>query len=192
MIKIWGVTGPIGSGKSSVLDLLRGWGLDVIDADACVTSLWSQTPPELRAALLAAFGTGVKEEIRAKVANSPLDRARLEGILHPHVFAELARRLAQARGPVVFIEGTRLQAGPALPGWEGLLYVDAPTHLRRARVESRNPQSAAELWTLSQGLDWDGIRTQAQSTLINDGSREDLKLKTETWLKNQGIRKAKQ
>ncbi len=99
-----GLSGGIGSGKSSVSRLLAELGATLIDADAIVHELQVPGSPML-AEIAAAFGPSVigpdghleRAALGAIVFRDAAARARLAAIVHPRVGAEIARRVALAR-----------------------------------------------------------------------------------------------
>jgi dephospho-CoA kinase len=98
-----GLTGGIGSGKSTVARMLRELGATVIDADAIVHELQAKGMPMV-AELAAAFGPGIltadgaldRKALGAIVFADEAARLKLNSIVHPQVGAEFARRLAAA------------------------------------------------------------------------------------------------
>jgi len=100
-----GLTGGIGSGKSTVASLLKERGATVIDADAIARQVVEPGQPAL-AALVAEFGDEILREDGtlnrgelARVAfHDPEATARLNGIMHPAIKAETAR-LIDLAGP---------------------------------------------------------------------------------------------
>jgi len=98
-----GLTGGIGSGKSTVARMLRELGATVIDADAIVHELQAPGMPMV-AELAEAFGPGIltadgsldRKALGAIAFADEEARARLNQIVHPQVGAEFARRLADA------------------------------------------------------------------------------------------------
>lgn len=109
-----GLSGGIGSGKSTVSRLLAALGAVVIDADAIVHELQAPGAPML-AEIAAAFGPGVldaagaldRAALGAIVFRDAAARARLGAIVHPGVAAEMARRAAAARAagaPVIVLD----------------------------------------------------------------------------------------
>jgi len=98
-----GLTGGIGSGKSTVARMLHELGATVIDADAIVHELQAPGMPMV-AALAEAFGPGIltadgsldRKALGAIAFADEEARARLNQIVHPQVGAEFARRLADA------------------------------------------------------------------------------------------------
>jgi len=98
-----GLTGGIGSGKSTVARVLREQGATVIDADAIVHELQEPGMPMV-AELARAFGPGIldasgaldRKALGAIVFRDETARQRLEALVHPAVGVEFGRRLAAA------------------------------------------------------------------------------------------------
>jgi dephospho-CoA kinase len=98
-----GLTGGIGSGKSTVARMLRELGATLIDADAIVHELQAKGQPMV-AELAEAFGPAIltadgaldRKALGAIVFQDEAARQRLNAIVHPPVGAEFARRLAAA------------------------------------------------------------------------------------------------
>src|SRR5262245_36200368 len=98
-----GLSGGIGSGKSTVARMFAALGATVVDADAIVHELQAPGTP-LLAEIAAAFGPGVldgrgaldRAALGAIVFRDPDARRRLELLVHPKVGAEFARRVAEA------------------------------------------------------------------------------------------------
>ncbi|HKA14136.1 MAG TPA: dephospho-CoA kinase [Myxococcota bacterium] len=103
MSVVIGLTGGIGSGKSTVARMMRDLGATVIDADAIVHELQAPGMPMV-AELAAAFGAGIltadgvldRKALGAIAFADEAARLRLNAIVHPQVGAEFARRLAAA------------------------------------------------------------------------------------------------
>ena len=99
MTCILGLSGGIGSGKSTVTNILREIGATTIDADEIVHEQQAAGQPML-AEIAAAFGDGViasdgsldREALGAIVFRDDDARARLGNIVHPPVIAEMMRR----------------------------------------------------------------------------------------------------
>ena len=105
-----GLTGGIGSGKSTVAALLVGHGAHLVDTDAIARSLTLPGGGAIQA-LQAAFGPEVigadgaldRERMRALAFQDPQARQRLEAILHPMIGDVARQQAGQAAGrPVVF------------------------------------------------------------------------------------------
>jgi len=91
-MKVFGLTGGIGMGKSTAGDLLRERGISVIDTDSIARQLVEPGLPAL-AEIRSAFGDGIvdsqgrlrRDELARRVFSDPLARRQLEQILHPRI-----------------------------------------------------------------------------------------------------------
>lgn len=102
-----GLTGGIACGKSNLSAALRGAGACVIDADEISHALTEKGGAALPA-LRAAFGDEIfdhdelnRRALSLKVFGHDENMERLNGILHPMIFAEMDRRLAECEGIAV-------------------------------------------------------------------------------------------
>ena len=89
------LTGAIGSGKSTVLRLLRKQGIPAIDCDAIVRRLYRQ--PNVKKALKKEFGSSGRKKIAEIVFSSAKKRRKLQEILHPMVWSTAKKSLAGFR-----------------------------------------------------------------------------------------------
>ena len=152
-MKILGLTGGIGMGKSTASAALRRAGFRVFDADAAVHRL--QAPGGRALAKIEALFPGtVKGGVldRAKLRGIVLgDRAKLrqlEGILHPLVRAEQTRFLARARGAGVrlaVLDIPLLFESGGVKGVDYTMVVSAPRNIQIARVRRRRRMSEADI-----------------------------------------------
>jgi dephospho-CoA kinase len=100
-LRVFGLTGGLGSGKSTVAARLRQRGVPVIDADVLAREVVAPGSPGL-AEVVAAFGAGVlrdgaldRARLAAIVFGDPAARQQLEAITHPRVQALRDARLAE-------------------------------------------------------------------------------------------------
>ena len=120
---IVGLTGGIGSGKSTIAAILAELGARVIDADRIGHEVYRPGGPGF-AAVVDAFGPGVvasdgkidRRALGAIVFADPAARGRLNAIVHPLIAAELAQRIERIRrdgfaGPIVIEAAVLLEAG---------------------------------------------------------------------------------
>jgi dephospho-CoA kinase len=191
MTRVVGLTGGIGTGKSTVARMLAARGAVVIDADAIVHELQATGTPML-AALAAAFGPGIlrpdgaldRAQLGQRVFADPAARRRLGEITHPAVGREMLRRLEAARvagaplvvmdNPLLF-EGRARRAGAAAgdPTPETIL-VYAPAEVQIARQMARDgvTRSYAEQRLAAQ-MPIEEKRALATWVIDNSGALEE-------------------
>jgi dephospho-CoA kinase len=127
--RVVGLTGGIGTGKSTVARLLAALGARVIDADAIVHELQAPGTP-LLAKIAEAFGPEMlrpdgsldRERLGKLVFSDPAARRRLNELVHPAVGMEMLRRLEAARAagvPLVVLDIPLLLEGRARAGEPG-------------------------------------------------------------------------
>lgn len=187
MTRVVGLTGGIGSGKSSVASLLRALGALLIDADAIVHELQGPGSP-LLGEMVREFGPGIldangalaRETLGQIVFADAEKRARLGAIVHPRVGVEMARRLEAARArhvPLVVLDVPLLLEGRAgasgLP-YEAVIVVWAPESVQLERQMRRDGRDRDEsLRRIRAQMPLDEKRRLADHVIDNSGSLED-------------------
>jgi dephospho-CoA kinase len=177
-----GLTGGIGSGKSTVAALLADRGALVVDADAIAREVVAPGTPGL-AAVVAEFGDGVltpdgsldRPALAAVVFADPAARARLDGIVHPLVRARAAEAIAAAPADAVVVQDVPLLVETGQAGsYDLVLVVETDMDVRVARLEQRGlPEADARARIASQATD-EQRRAVADVVLRNDGDRAAL------------------
>jgi len=148
-----GLTGGLGSGKSTVAARFVSHGIEIVDTDAIARELAAPggvAIPALRAAfgeaMIAADGGLDRARMRALVFADPAARARLEGVLHPLIEAESLRRAANARSPYVIVDVPLLvETGRWFERCDRVCVVDCPPELQIARAAGRDGHSREEI-----------------------------------------------
>lgn len=180
-----GLTGGIGSGKSSVASRLRERGAVVLDADAVARAVLEPGEPALEqvvarfgAQLLDADGQLDRPALGRVVFGDPAALADLEAITHPAVWERTARLREQARADgaeVVVHDMPLLVEKEMAPQYHLVLVVDTDEATRvRRLVEHRGmPEADARARMRSQASDAQR-RAVADVLLDNTGSRERL------------------
>jgi dephospho-CoA kinase len=144
-MKILGLTGSIGMGKSTAAQMFRQLGVPVFDADACVHGL--QAPGGKALAAIEKLFPGTtsaagleRAKLGALVFGNPDNLRQLESVMHPLVNAARQAWLAQQvrmRKPLVVLDIPLLfEKG----GWrmcDFIAVVSAPKHVQAARVLAR-------------------------------------------------------
>ncbi|WP_040336642.1 dephospho-CoA kinase [Candidatus Blastococcus massiliensis] len=181
MLRI-GLTGGIGSGKSTVSALLASRGAIVIDADRIAREVVEPGTAGL-AAVVEAFGDGVltadgtldRPALAGVVFADPAARARLDGIIHPLVRETAGRLTAAAPQDAVIVNDVPLLVETGQAGSYDLVLVvevDLPTRLARL-VERGMTEDDARARIDAQATD-EQRRAVADVVLDNSGSREQL------------------
>ena len=191
MTVVIGLTGGIGSGKSTVARMLRELGAAVIDADAIVHELQAKGMPMV-AELAAAFGSGIltgdgaldRKALGAIVFSDEAARLKLNNIVHPQVGAEFARRMAaaiEANTPLVVLdipllfEGRESGRGSAAArNVETTVVVWVPEAVQIERQMKRDACTRAEAeQRVRAQLPLDRKRDLADHVIDNSGSLAD-------------------
>lgn len=175
-----GVTGGIGSGKTTVCELFAQLGVPVIDADAIARELVAPGRAAL-AEISAAFGPDFldangelrRERLRALIFGDSEKRKRLEAILHPAVYAEMERRAAHIKAPYCILCVPLLLETGGVRRVDQVLVVDAPEALQKQRVAERDRRSPAEVEAILKTQLSRRERLQAADAVIDN--QGDLK-----------------
>lgn len=144
--KVVGLTGGIGSGKTSVANLFAERGVAVVDTDVIAHAL---TGPHGAAmpAIMSAFGNAMRNAdgsmnragMRELVFADAAAKSRLESILHPLIHAESVRLLAEAEAPYALLVVPLLFEHPEYrPLLSRTLVVDCLESVQLERVRKRN------------------------------------------------------
>jgi dephospho-CoA kinase len=140
-----GLTGGIGSGKSTVAGLLAAHGAAIIDSDAIARRLTlpgGGAIPAIRAAfgseVIDATGALDRDRMRALAFTDPQARRRLEAILHPLIGVETERDAAASPAPVkVFDVPLLVESGRWRARVDRVLVVDCDEETQVRRVTQR-------------------------------------------------------
>ncbi len=178
-----GLTGGIGSGKSTVSGLLQARGAVIIDADAIVREVQQPGSPVL-AELAQKFGSDVLAEDgsldRQAVANivftDPDALKSLNAIVHPAVGREMNQRMIAQRASknVVILDIPLLTENPR-EGLQGRIVVDIPVELQVQRLTSfRGFDEADARARISRQATRQERLDKADFVVDNSGGLEDL------------------
>ncbi|MEI2786033.1 MAG: dephospho-CoA kinase [Candidatus Nanopelagicales bacterium] len=177
-----GLTGGIGSGKSTVASLFADLGAVVIDADAIAREVVSVGSDGLRA-LVEAFGPGIlapdgslnRQRLADIVFADPAARATLNAITHPRIGARTAELINALPADAVVIHDVPLLVELGMQdAYDLVVVVDAPDDVRLDRLVARGhtPQDAAA--RIAAQAPRDARLAAADVVIDNSGSLDDL------------------
>ncbi len=143
---IIGLTGGIGSGKSTVADLFAARGATLVDTDLiahALTGPGGAAMPAIReafgAAVIAADGRLDRPAMRALAFSDPSARKRLEAILHPMIREQSVREVSAATGSyVILVVPLLVESGTWRERAHRVLVVDCPVEVQIERVMRRS------------------------------------------------------
>ncbi|HXE41063.1 MAG TPA: dephospho-CoA kinase [Azonexus sp.] len=179
-----GLTGGIGSGKSTVAELFVELGAVLVDTDAIAHELTAPGGAAMPA-LRAEFGAGIagadgaldRNAMRQLVFADPAARGKLEAILHPLIRRLSDERCRAAASPYVILAVPLLvESGAYRERCNRIVVVDCPESLQIQRVMARNGMSAAEVGAIMAAQ---ASRPQrlavADDVVLNDGDFSSLR-----------------
>lgn len=185
-----GLTGGIGSGKSTVAKIFVSFGITLIDLDQLSRDVVSPDQPALEQ-IKNQFGSEILQEdgqldraklrqrIFSDVGNSH-DKEWLESLLHPLIRERQNQLIEAANSPYVIIEIPLLTENQLAGGVDRVLVVDTPEQTQIARTMARD---AVQQDTVEHIMEAQATRQErlsvADDILVNDGTVEELKQKTQ-------------
>jgi len=196
---LWiGLTGAMGSGKSTVAKVLRHKGFPVLDADEIVHSLM-QPGGAAEGEIHSTFGQSVRgadgaldrRALGQIVFNDRAKLAALEAILHPKVREEVSRRRGEMAGSGVraaFYDVPLLFEKNLIDQFDHIVVVSADETVRRSRFKTRMNLSDAEFDAREKNHVRPEIKERHASAVIhNNGTEQDLALEIDQALKKLGL-----
>lgn len=171
-MKVIGLTGRIGCGKSTVAGLLHERGVATIDADAVAREV-RETDPSARAAILARFGTVDPAALAAVVFTDAAALADLEAIVHPAVRDRVRDRLealAVAGTPVAAVEAIKLLGSPLRDRCDAIWVVACRPEDAMRRLAARGMSAAEASRRIANQLTEEEMRELAD--VVIDGSAD--------------------
>jgi len=180
-----GLTGGIGSGKSTVAAILVELGATLIDADAISRALTASGGAALPA-ITKSFGPSLikpngaldRDLMRAKVFADPEAKLQLEAIIHPLVRQELVRQMesAQKAGAACVVCEIPLlvESGHWKPLMDQVLVVDCSEQTQIKRTMARSDMTAQQVQAIIQNQATRAQRlAAADAVVLNDGVSMD-------------------
>ena len=179
---IIGLTGGIGSGKSTVADLFAELGVPIIDADVIAHNLTQPNQPAVfdivdhfPQEILLENGGLNRKRLRQIIFAHPSERKWLENLLHPLIEAEIKERIAKLSTPYCLIVIPLLFETKPYSFIDRILVVDANRQVQIERVAARDLVSPTHVEDiLAIQTDREARLEGAHDVIENEGSKEEL------------------
>lgn len=196
-MKIIGITGRSGCGKSSATKFLAQQGYPCIDADLIAREVLLPGSPCL-AALQAHFGEDILDETGALRRRLLADRAfatpegtrTLTEITQPEILRRIEESLAQAKesgAAMAFVDGAVIVGTPFEARCDELVLITAPYERSVERICARDgiaPEMARRRLDAQTPLET--LRAAATTEIVNDGTTQELETRIKAYLQSLG------
>lgn len=191
-MRIYGLTGGIASGKSTVSRMLRELGAHVLDADVIAREVVEPGTPGLAAVaerfpgVVGPDGRLDRAKLGARVFGDPKERAALNALLHPLIgqqFLLRTQELAEQGVERLLYDAPLLIENRLHEGMDGVVLVWVPREVQKARLMVRDglDEAAAEARLAAQ-LPLDEKRRHATWLVDNSGGLEATRAQVgEVW-----------
>jgi dephospho-CoA kinase len=187
-LKLIGLTGGAGSGKSTVAEMFRELGAVVVDADEATHAVYAPGTPGFDAIVegfgrdYAAHGQIDRARLGELVFNDEGARRKLNAIVHPRVRQWMADRTAEAveAGAELVIHDVPLLFENGLEGlYNEVVLVYVPASLQLERLASRGVQRARGDAMMAAQMPIEEKRSRARHVIDNSGTREATRRQVE-------------
>ncbi len=175
MLKV-GITGGIGSGKTTVCEIFSSFGIPVFNADAETKQLYTNST-ELRHQLVVTFGEDVfltsgaiNKAFLSEKLKFDEGRKALNATVHPFVFERFKQWSDEQKSPYVIKEAAILFESGADKTVNKSILVTAPIDIRIDRVKSRDGRTSEEIQSIIASQ-WSESRLMdlVDFVVVNDG-----------------------
>ena len=187
MIKV-GLTGGIGSGKSTVAKTLKTKGIQVVDADQIAREVVAPGEPALLEItkhfgpdILLSDGSLNRSELKAKIFSDSTAKKRLEGILHPSIRQRILQRVDEAIDThYVIADIPLLVENNYTVYFDRVVVVDCTEEQQIARVRARDELPEAQIKSIMKSQATRESRLAAATDVIdNTGDLSSLNTQIE-------------
>ena len=178
-MRVYGLTGNMGSGKSTVARMLRELGAFTVDADEVSREITRPGEPAL-SEITARFGREVLREDgtldRAALADAAFsDRGALgdlNSITHPVILERIREKLSEAEKEIVFVEAALIRDGDGPLGslLDGIVAVTCPAEIRERRTAGREGMTPGRFRRLAAAQPSEEEKSAMADFLIENAS----------------------
>lgn len=154
MLKI-GLTGGIGSGKTTVAQFFSRLNIPIIDADIIAHQLVTPGQIALKS-LVENFGTDIlntdgslaRDKLRTLIFSDVAKKKQLETLVHPLIYAEIATQLTQIKADYCVICIPLLIETQKTEQVDRILVIDCPLEMQIERVKNRNQLTESQIYAI--------------------------------------------
>lgn len=181
-MQLYGLTGGIATGKSTVAQMFVDKGVPLIDADVVAREIVGKGQPALAEiavrfpGVVDATGALDRAALGARIFSNPTERAALDAITHPRIrqaVLEKSIALAEANTPRALYDAPLLIENRLHEGLAGVVLVVAPRDVQLARLMARNQLTRAQAEArIDAQMPLDEKRSAATWVIDNGGTRE--------------------
>ena len=179
---ILGVTGGIGSGKTTVTNAFSDWGITIVDADIvardvvapgspCLKDIEKRFGPEI----LQADGTLNRGALRDIIFNSDEQKSWLNNLMHPVIRETMQSQLIAADSPYCILSAPLLLENKLEKYCDRVLVVDVPVEIQVSRTCNRDTVEASHVNAIINAqINRDERLNRADDIVDNSGNLESL------------------
>ena len=176
------VTGGIGAGKSTAVDMFKQYGVPVIDTDIIARQL-VDSDPDVLSAIIKEFGNDIlndqhgldRSKLRQIVFNDQHKREVLQDILHPRIHAQVLKDLKLINANYCILVIPLLAESKHSYPYDRVLLIDADETVQLERTSKRDNSSKALIEKImSAQASREERRALADDIIDNNGTLEEL------------------
>jgi len=189
---IIGLTGGIGSGKTTITNYFEELGIDIIDADVIAREVVAVNSPALKAIAehfgneyLLADGQLNRSLLRSRIFSNEVDKNWLNELLHPLIRLGIVDKTKSAKSLYCILVAPLLIENNLLALVDRVLIVDVSEATQLSRTLLRDSSSATEIKAIIASQTSREARTQAADDIINNDASSLAEIKTAVLTLNQ-------
>lgn len=189
-MKIIGITGGIGSGKSTVAKLIENQGFPVYNSDIRAKEITNESPI-IRNQLIKWYGDDIykndklnKEKLAQIIFNNKTELEKVNHLIHPEVFKDFEKWKQNQTTDFVFKEAAILFESGSYKDCDAVLTISAPIDIRIQRATERDDSSIEDVKKRIE-KQWSDKKRESKANFIikNDSSFKELEKKVDNFLK---------
>jgi dephospho-CoA kinase len=188
---ILGISGGVGSGKSTISKIFEELGGFRIDADVLAHEVLNELSAELD--LQSLFGDGIvlkdgsvdRKALGQIVFADAVKRQHLEELIHPKVREEIEKRISESKSEIIVLDVPLIDNSPLLEQCTHKIFIKVPDEIRYERVKSRG--WSKEKWQKREAAQMPVNEKEKSADWVLDNARELTEVKETIikWLAGQ-------